>query len=1154
MKKIFLLAAIFILVFAACEDPNENTAPKLPNLTIRNESSFVLTDVKFSGISFASTGSDLNVSSQAVNKLAKNDLNKAGYITFVRKDIGIILRTEAISIGDSDFTFTFLDTTLVEEQGNSSNRRALSQISFLSQVTVERSGLTVAKNDNVNLGESLLNILKQNDFTLKNTGVGKLLFDGTEPIKITNDADSVFSIVQPASSEIAPNGSLPFRINFTPKNIQAYSATVTIKSNDLNGDFAFSISATGVPPKPVASILYGVTEISQNGTINAGEVLITQSKNITVTIKNSGTALLTLDTADITISGTDASAFTKLGNPSSNISVGNSSTFDIKCEPIKEGENNATLRIPTNDDARSTIEVYLRVIGVRGAPVMELSQGTTVIQNHSFTPFDFGKVRVNETKTLSFTVKNTGNIPLVLNGDPTVVSSNAVFTVTNQPPVSSRTLQPNATVNFILQYQPTIEGKQTSEITIMNNSDAALFAFTIEGTGTVPRPLAKIYYNATEIHQDGIIDAGEVLLTQSKTISVTIKNDGDATMTVDTANIEITGPEAQNFTRTTTPAGTILEGAQASFNIQCTPNKQGEHNATLTIPTNDISRNPVVVNLKMTGVQGAPILELSQGSTVLANNSITPFNFGRVDIGSNENITFTIKNTGNIALVLSGTPVVESSNASFTIPSLPTSTTINPGSTVIFAVRYTPTAEQEETGFISIMNNSNTMVFTLNVKGNGYIKKPQITVQQGSSPVHFQGEYDFGSVAINESKEVTFAIGNSGDANLSFVSVNGNSVNLDNNTDSLFTVMQQPLVSSTVVPGNSANFVIRFRPIAEVNNLSAVVLIKTNSRANEDFLFIIKGNGYVKKPQITISQGDISVNQYGEFDFGTIPPSETKNLSFTINNSGEANLVFVTVDGNRVNLLEDNEKAFSVVQQPSAGMILPPGNTAAFILRFSPTTENIDYVANVQIESNSETNSVFSFWVKGKCEQRVYKIGDTGPAGGIIFYDAGSVINGWRYLEASLNDFSAQWGPSNTTVGNTGLSIGDGKQNTQRIVARLNQIGQTGRAAQLCANLDYNGYKDWFLPSMEELNEMYKSRTLLNMSVLIYWSSSESSSLPDYHAWIRNFSSSSITYYYYFLSYGSYSTRDAILSGGASTEAAKIHNSNNFRVRPIRSF
>ena len=132
-----------------------------------------------------------------------------------------------------------------------------------------------------------------------------------------------------------------------------------------------------------------------------------------------------------------------------------------------------------------------------------------------------------------------------------------------------------------------------------------------------------------------------------------------------------------------------------------------------------------------------------------------------------------------------------------------------------------------------------------------------------------------------------------------------------------------------------------------------------------------------------------------------------------------------------------------------------------------------------------------------------YEIGDKGPAGGIVFYDAGTIINGWRYLEASPTIFSAQWGAYGVDIKGTGLSIGDGKQNTLIIVAALNELGETGRAAQICDNLNINGYDDWFLPSRDELEEMYNRRRVLEMSYGEFWSSSQSSIE---HTWFQRFS------------------------------------------------
>jgi hypothetical protein len=137
-----------------------------------------------------------------------------------------------------------------------------------------------------------------------------------------------------------------------------------------------------------------------------------------------------------------------------------------------------------------------------------------------------------------------------------------------------------------------------------------------------------------------------------------------------------------------------------------------------------------------------------------------------------------------------------------------------------------------------------------------------------------------------------------------------------------------------------------------------------------------------------------------------------------------------------------------------------------------------------------------------------YKIGDRGPAGGWIFYDKGKVINGWRYLEAAPAEaeFTAEWGAYLNDVIGTATEIGTGKQNTDIIVAFLQGIGERNKAAQLCASLDVDGYKDWFLPSNDELNLMCQNlaqKGLGEFRINWYWSSSEYVNIV---AWVQRFS------------------------------------------------
>ena len=102
--------------------------------------------------------------------------------------------------------------------------------------------------------------------------------------------------------------------------------------------------------------------------------------------------------------------------------------------------------------------------------------------------------------------------------------------------------------------------------------------------------------------------------------------------------------------------------------------------------------------------------------------------------------------------------------------------------------------------------------------------------------------------------------------------------------------------------------------------------------------------------------------------------------------------------------------------------------------------------------------------------------GDIGPAGGFIFYvNPNYEKDGWRYLEAAPFDQSAgaKWGCFRQQIaGARGMAVGTGRQNTKDMIAAC---AEAGTAAQLCATLDLNGFKDWFLPSRDELAIMYKN-------------------------------------------------------------------------------
>jgi hypothetical protein len=138
----------------------------------------------------------------------------------------------------------------------------------------------------------------------------------------------------------------------------------------------------------------------------------------------------------------------------------------------------------------------------------------------------------------------------------------------------------------------------------------------------------------------------------------------------------------------------------------------------------------------------------------------------------------------------------------------------------------------------------------------------------------------------------------------------------------------------------------------------------------------------------------------------------------------------------------------------------------------------------------------------------VYTVGGKGPAGGFVFYDKGVFSNGWRYLEAAPGEtefVDVEWGVYEKSVPGIVVDIGFGTRNTRLIVDFLEKNEENGKAAQLCAGLNFGGCGDWFLPSRGELNLIYqnlKKKGVGNFTNSDYWSSSE---YDNSNSWVQSF-------------------------------------------------
>ena len=171
------------------------------------------------------------------------------------------------------------------------------------------------------------------------------------------------------------------------------------------------------------------------------------------------------------------------------------------------------------------------------------------------------------------------------------------------------------------------------------------------------------------------------------------------------------------------------------------------------------------------------------------------------------------------------------------------------------------------------------------------------------------------------------------------------------------------------------------------------------------------------------------------------------------------------------------------------------------------------------------------------------QVGDTGPGGGMVFYVTSGTFTqqgatgdmcttNCKYLEAAPSSWFSSGDPTRSystganqliSAGSTAFNIGYGYQNSLLIVAQSGNVAETSAAVQARA---YTGgtKTDWFLPSVDELNQLYLVKASVGGFVADrYWSSTQ------------------LTWYAYYQHFGS----------GSKSSSDKY---NFYYVRPVRAF
>ena len=166
------------------------------------------------------------------------------------------------------------------------------------------------------------------------------------------------------------------------------------------------------------------------------------------------------------------------------------------------------------------------------------------------------------------------------------------------------------------------------------------------------------------------------------------------------------------------------------------------------------------------------------------------------------------------------------------------------------------------------------------------------------------------------------------------------------------------------------------------------------------------------------------------------------------------------------------------------------------------------------------------------------RIGDKGPAGGIIFINPathGNTTGLWFEAGPCGNPDFVQipWSSGYGDSGASGTKIGAGASNT-KLITSMSGNTKENCAASYCASYSWNGFADWFLPSDDELTCLWANRDIVGGfdDGSAYWSSTQGGPGMDLL----------------------YESANVHIFGAHSPDPYKDAKDKPYFVRPVRSF
>jgi hypothetical protein len=454
-----------------------------------------------------------------------------------------------------------------------------------------------------------------------------------------------------------------------------------ISSDGINFDLA---DTDGVPGNWAirALVKQGSATLSAPPSVNFGSVLVNTVSDQTVTLSNSSTNDLTIDSV------IDPPApYSIIGKPAGGtvLHPGDSVSFTARFAPSTPGSPPGSIVVNTEDP--KTVN----------PPTSITLTGTAIQQTISVDAPGFGNVTTNKTAQKTITVSNTGATALHISAisglAPISPNGAGTFALSGLPTLPA-TVAVGANLTFTASLTPAVRGNMSTSFTITSDGSASPVTVNLSGTGVSP----TFTVNPTSAA------FGTVLQNSSPNpIPLTLTNNSQDALVISS----ISSPASPfGLTGLPTLPVTVNAGLSTSFNVTFSTASPGNFNSSIIVTSNGTT-SPNTINV--TGSVGSPQMLLSS----------TSIDFGPFKVGRISTKPLTINNTGNGTLqVTFGTPSDGHFSYTGIIPNQAVS--IPPSAGITVQVSFAPDSVNPFSGTIAVTSNSNTNPNpTITLSGSG---------------------------------------------------------------------------------------------------------------------------------------------------------------------------------------------------------------------------------------------------------------------------------------------------------------------------------------------------------------------------------------------------------------------------------------------------